>query len=128
MKEQKDVLGSIILLFILHNIIGIFIGIFPILVSIFDMNIYTILIGEFLLYCSIIYFVFFRLKSIPKFNIWIILLMFLIYFVPKDFFYVFTIDELKEIAKIDIYERSMKVFFRFTFMLFVCVKYYRIKR
>lgn len=128
MKEQKDVLGSIILLFILHTIIGIFIGIIPILVSIFDMNIYTILIGEFLLYCSIIYFVFFRLKSIPQFNIWIILLMFLIYFVPKDFFYVFTIDELKEIAKIDIYERSMKVFFRFTFMLFVCVKYYRIKR
>jgi len=127
MKEQREVLGSIILLFILHTIIETFIGILPILVSVFNINVYIILIGEFLLYCSIIYFVFFRLETIPKFNIWIILLMFFIYFIPKDFFYVYSIEELKEFAEITVYERSMKVLFRFVFMLFICVKYYKTK-
>lgn len=102
-------------------------GLLSVLVAIAGINVYVIVIGELLLYMAILYFVFFRLKNIPEFKLWLVLLVFLFFFMPKNFFYTYTLDELRELAKIIDIEKAGKIMFRFIFALFAYIKYYRIK-
>jgi hypothetical protein len=127
MKDRKKLYSCILLFFTIYTLLETTFGLLSVLVAITNINIYTVIVGEIMTYIIILYFVFFRLKSIPEFKLWVVFIIFILFFMPKNFFYVYTIDELREIAKITNIEKINKTIFKFIFSVFACIKYYRIK-
>jgi len=118
---------SVILLFVIDTLISTISGLLSILVAVSGMNAYAIIVGEILSYILLIYLVFYKFKTIPQFNVWFILLILVFYFIPKNFFYIYSLDELKELGKIIDLEKVGAAIFKFVFVLFACIKYYFIK-
>jgi hypothetical protein len=127
MNEMKKLYSCIILLFAIYVLIETVSGLLSVSVAFTKINIYSIVVGEILLYIAIIYFVFFRLKTIPKFKLWFIFLIFVFFFISKNFFYDYTMEELVEYATAMDLKIMNKIIFKFVFAVFACIKYYKIK-
>ena len=127
MKDIKKIYGCIILLFAIYTLLEKIPCLLFVFTSIFNINIYAVLFCQILLYISMIYFVFFKLKSLPQFRMWFIIVIFILYFIPKNFFYIPTIGSLLDFAKLMDFAIIEKIIGIPIFALFAYVKYYRIK-
>jgi hypothetical protein len=126
MNEMKKLYSCIILLFAIYVLIETVSGVLSFLAAT-NINIYSIVVGDILLYIAIIYFVFFRLKTIPKFKLWFIFLIFVFFFISRKLYYSYTTEELVEYATAMDLKIMNKIIFKFVFAVFACTKYYKIK-
>lgn len=88
-----------------------------------------ILIGELVIYALIIWLVFFKFK--PTFSIkwWMIMIIALLYIIPKSIMYPhYSMEDFKAINTISDYELIIKTIFNLSILLLAYFKYKKIKQ
>jgi len=125
---MKNFFAGIVFLFLIKTFVDIFSNVLTVIIATVNASGYFIIAGELLFYLIIVYFLFFRLKSIPKFNIWIVLLAFLYCILPKTFIYTYVLNLSEDIPKIFELERFLEHIFILTLAIIAYVKYYRINQ
>lgn len=126
MNNLKQIYACIILLFTIFTLIETYSGILFLVTVLLNLNLYFIILGKLLLYIAIFYVVLYKVKELPEIKLWFILLIFSVYILPKDFFYTYTIENLREFSKISDIDKAGRVVFRLLFAFWAYIRYCRV--
>lgn len=127
MENKHCLYRCIVLIFVIYTGIQMLLVLISLIVANFNLNIYIELFAELLLYLALIYWVFFRMKKIPEVSLSFFAGTVIFFFLPKDIFYNYSIEQLRELSYISDFEKALKVLFQFIFALFSAIKLYSMK-